>query len=327
MIFPPRPKPLLPTFLAALCLAGLAFAAESPAPFAVYRWSWGHHGSGLAQYRNPTDIAVFRNAIGVVNLVVADTGNARIKVLTDQGAFQEKWGQPGAGPSQYSSPQGVAVDAKGTVFVTDSGNHRIQKTNAWTNAMTDLSGNFLGEFGRAGKGEGELDFPTDVALDAEGNLYVVDSGNARVQKVAQDGRFLASWGGPGSGPGKFDLPLAIALGPDGSVYVTDAKNNRVQRFDAAGRFMGEWGGAGDGPGEFFGPAGIAVDKEGRVYVVDRGNHRIQVFDAAGRWLGLVGEEGTGKGQLLRPYGVAVDDEGQIFVVDTGNHRIQVFAPR
>lgn len=328
MILRPRLKPLLPVLLAAACLAGPVLAQEGgSAPFAVYQWSWGQHGSGVSQYRNPTDIAVFRNAIGVVNLVVVDTGNARLTVLTDQGAFQEKWGQPGAGPGQYSSPQGVAVDAKGTVFVADSGNHRIQKTNAWTNAMTDLSGNVLGEIGRAGKGEGELDFPTDAALDADGNLYIVDSGNARVQKVAQDGRFLAAWGSPGSGPGQFDLPLAVAVGPDGSVYVTDAKNNRVQRFDAAGRFVGEWGGAGDGPCEFFGPAGIAADKEGRVYVVDRGNHRVQVFDAAGKWLGVVGGEGKGKGQLLRPYGVAVDDEGQIFVVDTGNHRIQVYARR
>ncbi len=302
-------------------------AKETSAPFAVYRWSWGHHGSGLGQYRNPTDVAVYRNPIGVINVVVVDTGNARITVLTDLGAFLEKFGRPGAGPGEYSSPWGVAVDRSGTVFVADSGNHRVQKTNAWTDAMTELSGNFLGQLGRAGKAGGELDFPTDVALDAEGNLYVVDSGNARVQKLTQNGKLLAMWGEPGTGPGQLDEPLGIALGPDGHVWVTDTKNNRVQRFDAAGRFVAQWGEPGDGPGQFFGPAGIAVDAKGLVYVVDRGNHRVQVFDAAGRLAGTIGAEGTGKGQLLRPYGVAVDDEGTVYVSDTGNHRVQVFTRR
>lgn len=305
--------------------AGARAAEESPAPFAVYRWSWGRFGSDLGQYRNPTDIAVFRNRIGIVNVVVADTGNARIKVLTDQGAFLEKWGSPGSGPGEYNSPGGVAADASGIVFVSDSGNHRIQKTNAWTNAMTDLSGNFLGQFGRAGKAEGELDQPADLALDREGNLYIVDSGNDRVQKVTQEGKVLISWGSSGSGPGQFDHPLGIALGPDGSVYVTDARNDRVQKFDAAGRFLVEWGRNGSGRGEFLGPAGVAVDGAGLVYIADRGNHRVQVFDAQGRWIGNVGEEGTGKGQLVRPWGVAVDDEGKIFITDTGNQRVQVFA--
>jgi tripartite motif-containing protein 71 len=314
--------------LASLAPLGAGISAEEgSAPFASYQWSWGHHGSGLGQYRNPTDIAVYRNPIGVVNVIVADTGNARITVLTDQGAFLEKWGQPGAGPGEYSSPWGVAVDRSGLVFVADSGNHRVQKTNAWTDAMTDLSGNFLGAFGRIGKAEGELDFPTDVALDAEGNLYVVDSNNDRVQKLTRDGKPLASWGGSGSGPGQLDKPLGIALAPDGQIYVTDTKNNRVQKLDPAGKPVARWGEPGDGPGQFYGPAGIAVDAAGRVYVVDRGNHRVQVFDAAGRLLGTIGEEGTGKGQFLRPYGVAVDDEGKVYVSDTGNHRVQVFVRR
>lgn len=310
--------------LAGFCPAlGSGGAAE--APFATYRWGWGHFGSDLGQYRNPTDIAAYRNPIGVVNVVVADTGNARVSVTTDQGAFLEKWGSPGAGPGQYSTPWGVAVDRSGQVFVADSGNHRVQRTNAWTDAMTDLSGQFLGQFGRHGKGAGELDFPTDVAVDPAGPLYVVDSGNDRVQKVTRDGEVLASWGKTGFGPDQLDEPLGIALGPDGSLYVTDSANHRVQKLDPAGRPVARWGEPGTGPGQFAGPAGIAVDSGRRVYVVDRGNDRVQVFDTSGRFLGAFGERGTGKGQLLRPYGVAVDDEGTIYVTDTGNARVQVFA--
>lgn len=309
--------------LGVACGAGAGLAAE--APFATYRWGWGHFGSALGQYRNPTDIAVYRNPIGVVNVVVADTGNARISVTTDQGAFLEKWGSPGAGPGQYSTPWGVAVEPSGQVLVADSGNHRVQRTNAWTDAMSELSGQFLGQLGRHGKAAGELDFPTDVAVDSAGFLYVVDSGNDRIQKVTRDGEVVASWGGPGAEPGRFGEPLGIAIGPDGSLYVTDAANHRVQKLDAAGRPLIRWGEQGTGPGQLAGPAGIAVDAAGCVYVVDRGNDRVQVFDAAGRLLGAFGERGTGKGQLLRPYGVAVDDEGTIYVSDTGNSRVQVFA--
>jgi DNA-binding beta-propeller fold protein YncE len=311
--------------MASLTALGAAATEEKDAPFATYRWGWGHFGDGLGQYRNPTDIAAYRNPIGIVNVIVADTGNARLGILTDLGAFLEKWGHPGAGSGQYSSPWGVAVDRSGQVFIADSGNHRVQRTNGFTNAMTDLAGKFLGEFGREGKAPGELNFPTDVAVDAAGLLYVVDSGNSRVQKLTQEGRLMASWGKPGDGPEQFDEPLGIALGPDGSVYVTDSKNHRVQKLDAEGRFVARWGEAGSAPGQFLSPAGIAVDTAGRVYVVDRGNDRVQVFDGAGRFLGAFGGRGTGKGQLLRPYGVAVDDEGKIYVTDTGNGRVQVFA--
>ncbi len=300
-------------------------AADHPSEFARYRFSWGHYGESLGQYRNPTDIAVYRNPIGVINVVVADSGNARIKVLTDQGAFLEKWGEPGPGPGQYSAPWGVAVDPAGKVLVADSGNHRVQQTNAWTNAMTDLSGNFLGQFGRPGSGAGEFQSPTDVILDPAGNCYVVDSGNHRVQKLSAEGKPLFAWGGLGQGPGQLDHPLGIALAPDGSLYVTDSNNQRVQRFDAAGKFLAQWGSPGNGPGEFAGPAGIAVDQAGQVYVADRGNHRVQVFDPLGHPLGAIGSEGRGKGQLLRPYGVAVDDQGKIYITDTGNHRVQVFS--
>jgi DNA-binding beta-propeller fold protein YncE len=300
-------------------------ATPNGVPFATYRWGWGHFGSDLGQYRNPTDIAAYRNLIGVVNVVVADTGNARISVSTDQGAFLEKWGGPGAGPGQYSTPWGVAVDRSGQVLVADSGNHRVQRTNAWTDAMTDLSGRFLGQFGRHGKAADELDTPTDVAVDPAGHLYVVDSGNNRIQKVTREGEILASWGSAGSGPGQFHEPLGIALAPGGSLYVTDSGNHRVQKLAADGRPLARWGEPGTGPSQFSGPAGIAVDAESRVYVVDRGNDRVQVFDASGRFLSAFGERGTGKGQLLRPYGVAVDDEGKIYVVDTGNSRVQVFA--
>lgn len=299
--------------------------AQPPAgPFATFRWSWGHFGSGLAQYRNPTDIAVYRSRAQMVNVIISDSGNARFTVMTDRGAFLEKWGEPGRGPRQFSAPWGVTLDGNGDALIADTGNQRIQRVSAWTNGLNDPAGVFRGEIALKAPAGGEPVSPSDVALDTEGNLYVVDRGNHRVQKLDPKGEPLLAWGTLGTEPGQFQEPYSIAVAADGSVYVTDYRNQRVQKFDPAGKFLRQWGSAGSGPGEFSGPAGIAIDREGRVYVVDRGNNRVQVFDADGNRVGWFGSEGTGKGQLLRPSGVAVDDVGKIYVVDTGNHRVQVF---
>lgn len=301
-------------------------SSSGAAPFATFRWMWGHFGSGLAQYRNPTDIAVYRSRADMVNLIISDSGNARFTVMTDRGAFIEKWGEPGGGPRQFSAPWGVALDRGGDAWIADTGNKRIQRVSAWTNGLHDPAGVFRGAIGKPGANAGELEAPTDVALDAAGNLYVVDRGNHRVQKLGPQGEPLAAWGGLGTEPGQFQDPLAIAIAADGSVYVTDYRNERVQKFDGTGKLLGSWGEAGTGPGQFSGPAGVAVDGSGRVYVVDRGNSRVQVFAADGSYIGSFGSEGTGKGQFLRPSGMTVDDVGKIYVVDTGNHRVQVFMP-
>lgn len=185
-------------------------------------------------------------------------------------------------------------------------------------------------WGTAGSGEGQLAEPKNLAVDADGSVYVVDSRNHRVQKFDRNGRFVTSWGSNGTGNGQFTEPWGIAVSRDGTVYVADTWNHRVQKFDAAGNFRGKWGkyanvmeGAA-GPGDFFGPRAVAVDAQGNVYVADTGNHRVQKFDKDGKFLAVYGTRGAGDGQFNEPVGIFVDQSGLIYVADTWNHRVQKF---
>jgi tripartite motif-containing protein 71 len=148
-------------------------------------------------------------------------------------------------------------------------------------------------------GEGRLAEPYGLALDADGNVYVADSGLDKIVKFSPTGKYLNGWGGLGSTNGKFLDPRGVAVGPNGHVYVADNGNYRVQVFDVNGGFLSAWGSQcflsqgtgcvdpdGNGPletgdGQFIEPYGIAVDSGGDVYVTDAGNARVQVFGAEG----------------------------------------------
>jgi len=169
-----------------------------------------------------------------------------------------------------------------------------------------------------------FNYPTDVAMDSAGNVYVMDTGNNRVQKFDAAGTYLSQWGSPGSGNGQFSYPSGIAVDSAGNVYVTDTGNHRVQKFDTAGTYLSQWGSFGSGNGQFSYPYGIAVDSAGNVYVTDTGNHRVQKFDAAGTYLSQWGSWGSGNGQFNYPQGIAVDSAGNVYIMDPYNHRVQRF---
>jgi tripartite motif-containing protein 71 len=176
-------------------------------------------------------------------------------------------------------------------------------------------------WGRKGTALGQFDEPRGISVDAAGNVYVVDSKNNRIQKLAPDGKALLEWGHEGQDSGNFKDPCGIAVGPDGSVYVADTWNHRVQKFDANGRPL-DWHEPAAG---FWGPRGIAVAPDGSaVYVTDTGNKRVVSFDPQGNQLTTWGHDGSKPGELIEPVGIAVNGDGQVIVADTGNHRIQFF---
>jgi uncharacterized protein (TIGR03663 family) len=177
-------------------------------------------------------------------------------------------------------------------------------------------------WGKKGSANGQFDEPRGLAVDATANLYVVDSKNHRIQKLAPDGRPLKAWGQEGAGAGEFKDPGGIAVGPDGMVYVADTWNHRVQKFDANGGFLLEWREQTSG---FWGPRGIAVTRDGKtVYVTDTGNKRVVAFTAEGQQVSTWGSDGSKPGEFIEPVGIVVDDTGRVIVADTGNHRVQYF---
>jgi len=180
-------------------------------------------------------------------------------------------------------------------------------------------------------GDGEFRYPSGVAVDGDGYVYVTDRQNHRVQKFTGDGEFVLKWGVEGSGDGEFRYPYGIAVDPDGNVYVADMGNNRVQKFDSDGRFITKWGGLGCGEGKFQDVHSIAVDGDrGFVYVTDSlypGVNKVQKFTLDGEFmLSWGGPKGSGDGEFYTPCGVAVDGEGFVYVVDMGNCRVQKFSP-
>jgi len=195
---------------------------------------------------------------------------------------------------------------------------------------------YIGEIGNAGRlggemmdsGEsdapGSMVWPTSVALDKTGNVYVSDEWLNRIAMFSSDGEWLGAWGTQGDADGEVDQPAGIAFDSEDNLYVVDTGNNRIQKFTKDGQFLAKWGQEGSGDGEFDMPWGIGLDADNNVYIADWRNDRIQKFAPDGSFLMAFGESGSEDGQFNRPADVAVDKEGLIYVADWRNDRVQVF---
>jgi streptogramin lyase len=183
---------------------------------------------------------------------------------------------------------------------------------------------FWSKFGSYGSGNGQFISPTTIAVDAQGDLYVADYGNERVEKFSASGEYMTQWGGHGSGNGQFDVVGVVVAGPDGHIYVSDWNNGRVEAFEPDGTYLTSWGSSGSADGQLFHPLGVAVDTNGDVFVADQGNSRIVVFSSSGSLRRQWGTFGGGPGQFFQAYGLAFGPDGNVYVTDGGNDRIQVF---
>jgi len=173
----------------------------------------------------------------------------------------------------------------------------------------------------AGKGasRGMFEEPRSLDVDADGNVYVADFRNHRIQKFNKDGEWQLKWGSSGNGPGQFHDVCDVTVDSDG-VYVADTFNNRIQKFDHNGKFVASWLGK---PQTYFYPRGITTDDKGYIYLSDTGNHRIVKLTNKGKYVKSWGKIGKSTGQFDGPVGICFKDD-KLFVTDTKNFRIQVF---
>ncbi len=205
----------------------------------------------------------------------ARVGKFDVGLKSGDEEYHGDFGRTGSGYGEFYWPTGVALDSKGTIYVTDEW---LNKVSVW-NSNWEL----VTEWGVVGSGEGEFDGPSGIICDGDDNILLVDSRNHRVQKYAGDGRYLSSFGFPGRGDGEFNTPWGITLDEDGYIYVADSNNDRVQKFSSGGVYVAQFGSPGKGRGELSRPSDVAVDPDGDVYVCDWGNDRVQAFDATGRF--------------------------------------------
>ncbi|MFQ6057475.1 MAG: flippase activity-associated protein Agl23 [Anaerolineae bacterium] len=286
--------------------------------------AWGSQGSGEGQMVNPKDLAL--DAEG--NVYVVDSGNHRIVKFDAAGNFLASWGGQGSGPGQFKDdPWGIAVDSeRGWVYVADTWNHRIQKFDLQGEFITQW-GTFVDTGGTATGEAGKFWGPRDIAIDAEGNLYVTDTGNKRVQKFSPDGVFLGQWGGAGFAAGQFSEPVGVAISPvSGDIFVADTWNRRVQRFDRDFKPLVQWPvRAWEGESVNNKPY-LALDAEDNVYVTDPEGYRVLKFDNQGNLLAVFGQFGVDASSFNLPTGIALDGEGNIYVADSFNHRVMKFGP-
>lgn len=162
--------------------------------------------------------------------------------------------------------------------------------------------------------------PAGLGIDAQGNIYVADKYNNRIDKFDANGTLLAQWGSKGQGNGQFNYPSAVAVDAVGNVYVADTYNNRIQKFDSNGSFLVKWGSVGAGDGQFDHPVSLAIDINNNLFTAD--DHRIQKFNNNGDFLTKWGAIGPATGQFQSLGGVAVDSSGYVYTTEM--NRIQKF---
>ena len=245
-------------------------------------------------------------------LALADSGAAVVHLLDlTNGGYRAV---ENVEKTRLQCPIGVAADGEGGVFVSDAVLRRVFHLSRQGRLVSEVAGDFqrptglaydaslhrlyvvdtpahsvlafqqeaggyslLRRIGGRGQERGAFNFPTELSLLANGNLYVTDSLNFRVQVFAPDGACLQSFGRPGDGTGDFGTAKGVAVDSEGHVYVVDSLFEVVQIFDGNGRFLLSFAGSGHEAGELWLPTGACMDAEDRIYVADSGNSRIEVY--------------------------------------------------
>lgn len=202
-----------------------------------YLMRFGGRGNGEGQFNSPWGIAVDR-VRGYIYVV--DSANFRVQKFDQDGEFIMQWGSFGNHDGQFYFARGIAVDqADGLVYVVDMGNHRVQKFDTSTNVLPQLVAKWGGGIGPGhassaqAQEPGQFRSPWGVTVDGNGDVFISDTGNQRVQKFDREGNFMTQWGGFGNGDGHFNFPYGIVSDPQGNVYVVDSGNMRVQKFTPA----------------------------------------------------------------------------------------------
>jgi sugar lactone lactonase YvrE len=170
-------------------------------------------------------------------------------------------------------------------------------------------------FGTEGKGKGEFKHPADIAIDAEGNAWVVDMENDRLEKFDKEGKYITKFGESGSGKCQLNRPKSVAIDSEGYLWVDDAGNYRVQKFNEAGECFLEFGKMGTEEGQFFDAESIAIDAEGDIWVADTYNGRLQEFDPKGKLIRVVQPPSGKSGHMVNPSGIDIGPSGNVWICD------------
>lgn len=261
--------------------------------------------------RRPSSVALDAQS----RILVADTGKQRIVVFDEGGNYVTQFTDIGEGKYKYKDPIGVTVAPDGRVFVLSKtskkiviydaqykpiheinfseaplsmtiSNQKLYATTVRGVMVGDLNGNLITTFGKRGKGVGEFDLPGGIVVGSNGNIYVADSLNYRVQAFNKDGDPLWQYGSPVPADKavmykgkdrKFGLPASITLDDSGHLYVVDGLSSELVILNTKGEEIDKIGDIGHDDGFFYYPAGISYAGQGKMVLADKFNDRVQVF--------------------------------------------------
>ena len=279
--------------------------------------SFGTEGGAQSQFRAISGIALDREG----KVFVVDSKKNTVQIFSPE--------KTASIPPEFSPPLNSVkwlrdintnADVEDIVWDKDT----LYATSAKEDAVIVIQEGVIRRFIR-GDSKNSFNDPSGIAIDPQGFLWVVDSGNSRIVRIGKDGAIVSVIGGSGSKEGFFSSPQGIAISPKGLVYVADTGNERVQIFNTSGVFMNmiEKFGATIDKEEFDKPVDVGLDVSGNIFVVDEGANRVVKLDSQGRVLLSIGREGEGKGEFKKPNSILVTRE-EIFILDSGNNRVQVF---
>jgi len=289
-------------------------------------------GTEPGQFKDPIGVAV--GADGVI--AVVDSGNARVQRFDRDGTFLGIWGEDEGGvaftrTANGLGPTGVTVATDGITWVADTWGHRVVALDANGAIEQTIGGETIdtgNDPARVDEAGGRFFGPRDIAVSDDA-IYVVDTGNERVQLFTRDGAFVDAWGGYGSGPDQLIEPVGIALGPDGNVYVADSGNARISIFTPRGEPVAQWpisawpAPAPGGLPPAFQPY-LAFDANGDLYASASNAGQVLVFDGEGEMISTVTDADGEK--LAQPVGVAVAPDGAVLFTDIGHDAVLESAP-
>jgi sugar lactone lactonase YvrE len=278
----------------------------------TFLMKFGSGGTDNGQFRIPNGIAFDSSG----NIYVGDFTNDRIQVFDSSGTFLRIIGNgSGIANGALDGPMDVAVDSNNNVYVVENQNHRLQKfTSSGTylikvGYLTNTNSSLTGAFNT----------PLDVQMfPSNGNFYVVDAGNHRVQKFNSSNVFVLTFGSLGSGNSQFNSPQRLAIDASENIYVSDMNNHVVKVFNSSGTYLRRvgTGSSGSATGQFNSPRGVAVDSAFNLYVTDN-NTRIQKFNSSGTFT-------ASYAIAQNAWGLAVDTSGNMYV--TGVAEVYKYSP-
>ena len=253
------------------------------------------------------------------HLFVLTRGAQAFWEYDDKGAFVRTFGD------RFTRAHGLRIDRDGNLWATDVGAHTVMKFTPGGQLLLTI-----GTKGQAGTwddstGAHLLNQPNDVAIAANGDIFVAQGhtpgprGDARVLKFDKTGKFLMQWGGHGTEPGKFEVAHSIAFDAQGRLWVADRENQRIQVFDTSGTYIREMKYAGL-------PCAFEIDRD-YVWMVNGFAAQVLKLDLQGRVLAATGKQGKGAGEFGEAHFIAVSPKGELYVADSVNANLQKYVAR